>query len=1010
MRLSEFTGARRVPLIGRRDLLQEAERRIGRGGVHLIYVEGVGGIGKTALLEAILERSQRSSRADTMAGCCVAQEVIDLYHADVHTVEGLIRRLMEVLGRWSFEESQRILVALDRVRVVGDMDAAREHARALESSFVEEFTALTDVGVVLALDTMEVLRYEHDPFQDELGEEAPVPSAGQWLFQSFLPALRGNALVLVAGRPAGLPKELAAVRQKNSHLLIHHIQLEALNKDETKEYLRAVAQAEGRRGDGDAATRLWSFSEQCGDTAYLLTEGRPILLALVADMVVHDWPLPTPLDKPLKELTRQDVDEWWPDLEKGLVVRMQESPTPLGTTIRTLAWLRKGATPELLAQVMDLRTDDGAWDIYTAAGYLDQVAELAWIKVRPGDRRIYLHDEMYALLEKHVLQDCSDEERDRTYAAIQAYYRNLTHELEQRSEQLPPALASVQARLRQAFVEGIHYRLRHSPSMGFAMYFWLAEEALAGRDSEMDMLVRTEFLRTLALLKESGHFLGTIPREAEVDAGVRWGMRALFLQGDTELALSIFDRVRRRWGRQAGKLKLAWAHLQLYRAVARIRRAGGDDWQEARKLLASVEETMDEVLRSPPENPVVKSRLWRARIIKSLALASRGYLDRQQGRYLEAVKHYQESAMLQRRLGMAALAPTLTSLAHVMALTGEFHHARLLAEEAERLTRRRGKEHMLALTLNVRALVEGYDDHHKTALRYTDQALEIAAELPTERVRGLIYLTRARAYRYLWRSLTERERKAEPNFFDGALRAVNQAVNLLRKTPADKVEALLERGCIYSELARQHHVDGNGEKAEEFAEKSREDLERVAALAAAIDLPRQQALAWTNLGWLCYHIGRTREVRTALRQAYRPFPSAYLFPDRGPLPPLAGNGGKHQATLPYWSTLGKAEMLKAYLALDRALDTADKQEHEAQLQVAVKHITLSLAYDELVANLHFDLAKAEEALHKRIIQNGLSIKTMHHYAQKVAEAQGLRQPTRFQEFLSRIFGPADLWA
>ena len=102
MRLAEFTGARRIPLVGRQDLLNQAERSIGRGGVHITYLEGCGGIGKTALLEAILEQTQRGNRADALAGCCVAKEVIDLYHADVHTSEGLIRTSFTISNRVIF--------------------------------------------------------------------------------------------------------------------------------------------------------------------------------------------------------------------------------------------------------------------------------------------------------------------------------------------------------------------------------------------------------------------------------------------------------------------------------------------------------------------------------------------------------------------------------------------------------------------------------------------------------------------------------------------------------------------------------------------------------------------------------------------------------------------------------------------------------------------------------------------------------------------------------------------
>jgi len=405
----------------------------------------------------------------------------------------------------------------------------------------------------------------------------------------------------------------------------------------------------------------------------------------------------------------------------------------------------------------------------------------------------------------------------------------------------------------------------------------------------------------------------------------------------------------------------------------------------------------------------VKGYRWQAKIVKSLALNYRGYLDRQEGRYLEAVKNYQQSAMLQRRLGMAALIPTLSNLSYVMALTGEAHHARLLAEEAEQLARRSGKEHMLAMTLNVRALVEEHDDHHKAALRYTDQALDVAARLPSPRVRGLIHLTRARAHRYLWTTLTDSERQREPEFFPEALKEANQAVKLLRHSPTDRVEALLERGCVYRDLARRYHELGKAEEAKEFSGRSKDDLERAAVLAGAMGLRRQQALAWTNLGWLFYYLGQEHEMETTLNQACAPFPAEYLFPAKGPVPPMAEKKHKREATLPYWSTLGKLEMLRGYLSLDHALSTNGRGNPQDSLAEAADHITLSLAYDELVADSHFDLRKAEERLHKRILKDNLSIKSLHQCAQEAADRHELEAPTRFQRFLDRMFGPAELW-
>ena len=1010
MKLIEFSGTRRVPLVGRLELLQEAERRIGRGGVHLFYFEGSGGIGKTAVLEAILERSQWGGKVETLSGCCVAHEVVDLNHVDVYTPEGLIRRIMEVLGKWFFQAAQELLPALERARLAGDMAAIRQAEEALHVAFFEELSTLSEDGVVLAFDSLEALDHEHDPFQDELGEEAPALSGARWLFESFLPALKGNVLILLAGRSRQVPAKLDLLHEENDRILIRRVELAPFDQEETAAYLKAVAQVEGRRGDGDAAARLWTWAEERGELVHYLTGGRPILLALVAEMVVQDWVLPPAFEKSLDELRRQGLEHWWPDVEKMLMVRIHEASGPIGATLRALAWLRKGATPELLAQLLDLRNGDGTLDLHKATGYLDQAAQLSLVKVRPGDRRVFLHDEIYALLDRYVLQESSEDERDVVYGTILAYYRDLTHHLEQRVDRPSPVAGSVQLLLRQAYVEEMHYHLCYSPSMGFATYFWLAEEALGAGDVEMDMLVRCEFLRTLSALRETEVFLGSIPREASLDTAVRWGARSLYVQSDPQAALRIFELVRQRWTKHAGKVELPWAHFQLYRALAKTRRARGDDWLEARDILTGVVEAADRTLAFPPENPVIRARRWRAEIIKSLALNTMGYLDRQQGRDLQAVERYRDSAMLQRRLGMNTLASTLVDLAYAMATTGQFHHARLKAEEAERLAQRRGQTHLLAEALNARAYVEELDHHYQVALRYADRALEVAAKLPGHRVRGLSHLARARAYRYLWVSLSGPERVREAGLLDEALAAATQAAGLLRSSPAERVGALLERGCIYRELARWRHAEGRKEEASEAAHKSQSDLERVTVLAAALNLPRQQSLAWTDLGWLDYYLGKEEDVEQALQQAYEPLPQEYLFPDQGPLPPMADTEQKKEAALPFWTALGKAEMLKANLALDQALSHSANGSHKKLLHAAAKHITLSLAYDELVSDSHFELTRAEEGLHARIVQDDLDISTFHQHARQVAEEQGLSQPTRFQDFLQRMFGSADIWS
>jgi tetratricopeptide (TPR) repeat protein len=513
----------------------------------------------------------------------------------------------------------------------------------------------------------------------------------------------------------------------------------------------------------------------------------------------------------------------------------------------------------------------------------------------------------------------------------------------------------------------------------------------------------------------------------ELDTAVRWGMRALFLQDDPGGALGIFDRLQARWPAAAGPPNLAHVHMQLYQAAAQIERAEEGDWERARALLKDVQQKTEtppgehpipaapdgllwwaRLAQDPPADSKAAGQQLLARTLQAMALDYEGYLDHQQGRYAEAMVHYQSSAMLQRRLVMAGLAPTLTNLSYTMALMGQFQNARLLAQEAERWARHGGKEYVLALALNTQALVEAYDNHPGDALRYAERGLKTIKGLRAPRVRGLLLLTRVKAHRYLLR--VDEEGGRVPQSLDAALKEANLAVNLLKGSPTDRVQALIERGCLHREIARVHYARQQEAKAVRAARGSQRDLERAAALAGATNLLDQQALALTDLAWLWYYTGQIRKARHTLRQAKDSVPSDYWLPDQGGLPRRTDSTRRGEACLPFWTTLGKGEMLRAYIALDQGSSVFDTTERKKGLQEAVHHISCSLAYNELFADEHFFMTRAEESLHNRILHDRIEISDLHLYAQKAADELRLDQPTRFQRFLGRLFGPAELWA
>jgi AAA+ ATPase superfamily predicted ATPase len=86
-------GARATPeLVGRIDELEQIESAIRDTETsYVIYITGRGGIGKTRLVQYVLEHPPKD------IALVVASRLIDLYHTRVHSLAGLIGAILEVV-------------------------------------------------------------------------------------------------------------------------------------------------------------------------------------------------------------------------------------------------------------------------------------------------------------------------------------------------------------------------------------------------------------------------------------------------------------------------------------------------------------------------------------------------------------------------------------------------------------------------------------------------------------------------------------------------------------------------------------------------------------------------------------------------------------------------------------------------------------------------------------------------------------------------------------------------
>jgi len=182
-------------------------------------------------------------------------------------------------------------------------------------------------------------------------------------WQQVLPELRPNTLVIIAGRQAvsALPKGQA-------------IQLEL--KGFSPEEIATYFEKQGIDTSNDIISQIAELSE-----------GRPILVALVVDWVRDGHPL--------SELLAYAQ----PEFESAMVERVQQLRFPEDQAILAMAHLYRRFNEKILTQVLDLSMED-------ATHLISSLSRFTFVKYRPAigedPGSCLLHDEMRNLVNMSV--------------------------------------------------------------------------------------------------------------------------------------------------------------------------------------------------------------------------------------------------------------------------------------------------------------------------------------------------------------------------------------------------------------------------------------------------------------------------------------------------------------------------------------------------------------------------------------------------------------------------------
>lgn len=915
---------------------------------YVVYVSGAGGTGKTRLLQHLI-KALPSEYPDAL----ITANLIDLFHTVNRVDFGIAQAIVKALDpqKKYFSPYRKERENWLRSHAFGRLKEPKKMLQAL----LDEINSLAEKKrLVLFLDTAERFFYP-DPAAEKMGLDR-IHLAGQGWIYEFLAGLQ-NAVVIIAGRtPAEEAKRrLATALGKKEY---RPIDLQGFSYEEAQAYFNAVI----RISTEEHALTLVGWLQQItpaemNDIYTVLDEKTPevkgvlpLHLSLVIDHLALHSKLPD-----LKSMHIPD----------GLVEAVFNSGRPGADLLPYLSILPHGADEKLLAEIMHTAQVDEKWNAAFIRAYLQAEAfrKLAFVKMRPDDRRLYLHDEFYRWAQQRA--PSSMPRYDEVLETIGKYYEERVREQRKVVEAIslgagetPHDLSEVEdalSRLRRTRVEQMYYSLMASQELEKALdiYFVAAEEALAAEDVPLENMLTAEMQAFVhehpKRFQDEIEGLSFTDINA-ADAAVRWLKRAITTQ-PMKKAREIADN---------NQLKA----IVDGDALARV------EWKVWFGLLQTYEGNHEEAAKtlSDAKNHLSPSGTSRQKAICARAYNNLGYLSRVEGRFQGAVSLYRQALPLWLQTGVETQeAYTLNNLAFAYAELGQLGAAGDLSRQAYQL-RLVGGSVPIGLSLNTLAHIEIRDGNPGQAVKYAEEALTRFDIANYARGKGLAYIVLAEALRRQTEGLVTPNQVEQ--YLGPAIRYAEEGIEIFEgeKQPDRQVEAHIEAGCDYRDLAKYYRGLDMQKESLDAAEKSEKHLRNAAKIAEENGITYRQVDALVNLAWLKYYILEYLEDEkkpvSILSEAEKLIPDDYKLGGGGK---LINEPSSERVISPYLLLLGKAELLRGQIAF--YLEFEEKGRNSEGLRKAVHHYARALCYDHHFSTHPFrDLARGQRRIAERCRQ------------------------------------------
>jgi tetratricopeptide (TPR) repeat protein len=334
------------------------------GTCWLFFVHGPGGIGKTRLLQEVYADYHENPRL-------AMTELLDLFETELRAAENLDRRVAEQVDRehehfGPYHQSLRDWMEMEAKGVGWEaLTRARERMNA---AFQENYCSLArKKRVVLLVDT----------FDQEVVQGTDI-----WPHLLNRARQLENTVLIVAGR--WCDQGLAEARDKLAGWSIHFLPLKGFETEDANQYF-------------DQTRSLVAIDPQMREKIRLLTDGRPILIALAIEWLERSFPLPEIEEmtvKQIEHLSGEELKALQKQVSAALVRKFLEFKNTVDKAILNMAWIHRRFDAEILSYLMGMDKD-------RQEQVIAELETFPFTKSRPEGICV-LHDSMAELVQEYV--------------------------------------------------------------------------------------------------------------------------------------------------------------------------------------------------------------------------------------------------------------------------------------------------------------------------------------------------------------------------------------------------------------------------------------------------------------------------------------------------------------------------------------------------------------------------------------------------------------------------------